>query len=172
MSGHQDWSDHNRRQGIGFNYDSDSRSRPRARSRSRDRRVVDQRQEKREKRKALWSRETQPEDTAGTKETRGSSSSPAGDRVPASGSKASSNGWERSEFSSSTDKDKFLRLMGAGKDKKSDAVDDSAAPKSQLEQRREKLDQLKIRYQQQELERQYWQGMQKNLHGRSRGLGA
>eukprot|EP00435_Cladocopium_sp_Y103_P033034 s2421_g8.t1 len=66
--------------------------------------------------------------------------------------------WEKSSFDSSSEKSKFLRLMGGAKEKSGpgDKVDDSAK---------------KVGPSSQELERQYVQGMQKQLYSRHRGLG-
>ena len=67
--------------------------------------------------------------------------------------------WDKSTFDNSADKNKFLRLMGGAKDKSSPsdqakgAATQSPGPSSQ------------------DLERQFVQGMNKQLYSRHRGLG-
>mmetsp|Transcript_45140 Transcript_45140/g.84245 ORF Transcript_45140/g.84245 Transcript_45140/m.84245 type:complete len:162 (+) Transcript_45140:42-527(+) len=157
----EDWTERNRKQGFGFNYDAEPRRRPR-RSRTPNRAAgEEQRRKQREKRKALFAAPTHQEPK---KEADTEAHSPSDDEeVSTLVSAPKENAWERaswekSSFETSSEKTKFLRLMGAEKGtKEQSAAEDSkkAATGSST----------------QDLERQYWQGMQKQLYSRGRGLG-
>mmetsp|Transcript_100403 Transcript_100403/g.193808 ORF Transcript_100403/g.193808 Transcript_100403/m.193808 type:complete len:230 (-) Transcript_100403:20-709(-) len=175
-----DWSEANRRRGIGFNYESGSSSRRGRRSRSRreERRLQDgeqRRADKREQRKALWSApaaaKTVP-DPAGddSSESEPDGSCSAAPRVRTEGSvgtasiegsaaAGTANAWEHSNFSTASDKSKFLRLMGA---KHVPLPTVGAMGAASAPDTRHQAD----------LERQYWQGMRQQMGGRGRGLGA
>ncbi|CAL1158516.1 unnamed protein product [Cladocopium goreaui] len=141
---------------IAFNYDSDTR-RSRRRSRTPNKEAGEEkRKQQREKRKALFATPvTKP--AAPIEESDDEQSESSGKYVaprPDAWEKAA---WEKSSFESSSEKSKFLRLMGGAKEKSGlgDKVESAQ----------------KVGPSSQELERQYVQGMQKQLYSRHRGLG-
>mmetsp|Transcript_69801 Transcript_69801/g.110316 ORF Transcript_69801/g.110316 Transcript_69801/m.110316 type:complete len:156 (-) Transcript_69801:37-504(-) len=139
---------------IAFNYDSDPR-RSRRRSRTPNKQAGEEkRKQQREKRKALFASPAVAKPAPPTEE---SDDEPESSGVvaprPDAWAKAC---WEKSSFESSSEKSKFLRLMGGAKEKSGDKVDESAK---------------QVGASSQELERQYLQGMQKQLYSRHRGLG-
>ncbi|CAE7463740.1 Maneal [Symbiodinium natans] len=144
----------NKKQGIAFNYNSERR---RARSRTPNRAAGEEkRKQQREKRKALFAapKRDEPRQDPGVE---GTSDDEPSNLVSAPKDNAwERTSWEQSSFDTSAEKAKFLRLMGAEKDKESssEAQPSKAVPGPA-----------------QELERQYWQGMQKQLYSRGRGLG-
>eukprot|EP00439_Symbiodinium_sp_Y106_P031569 s1963_g3.t2 len=156
MSSAEDWTERNKKQGIAFNYDSE---RPRRRARTPNRMAGEEkRKQQRENRKALFATAKceEPKPKAGSEESAGSEDEPS-KLVSAPVENAwERTSWEQSSFDSSADKAKFLRLMGADKDKKSSSVQPSKVKPGPGTQ---------------ELEHQYWQSMQKQLYSRGRGLG-
>ncbi|CAE7254395.1 smap [Symbiodinium microadriaticum] len=158
-SGHSaaPWS-RNQKQGIAFNYDSE-RPRRRARSRTPNRTAGEEkRKQQRENRKALFAtRKCEEPKPKACSEESGESEDEPSKLVSAPGENAwERTSWEQSSFDSSADKAKFLRLMGAEKDQKSSSAQPSKVKPGPVTQ---------------ELERQYWQSMQKQLYSRGRGLG-
>eukprot|EP00434_Breviolum_minutum_P036234 symbB.v1.2.032100.t1/scaffold3807.1/size51516/2 len=153
---------------IAFNYDADRRTsrHRRFRSRSPNKEAGEEkRKQQREKRKALFSAPVVPKKVESeTKKSDDESEESDDDTSTKLVAKAPSDSWEKaawdkSTFDSSADKNKFLRLMGGAKDKSSPSdqakggATQSPGPSSQ------------------DLERQFVQGMNKQLYSRHRGLG-
>lgn len=177
------------RRGIAFDYEGNPRDRSRDPRRGPNRRQQQRREEIREKRKVLWSGKTPSAGGAacaaagsgrggvggGSGSDDSDSSSDAGAdgrglvRFAANAAEGAAehaggsfNGWEQTSFDSSSDKEKFLRMMGAKNVPLDSSAPDrpasAAAPGGASDRQRDR-----------ELEQQYLQGV-KRLGGRQ-GLG-